>query len=401
MKNLCCISIEDNNKTYTARNTELVMKTFEIRNVHFDRLVNSPGLRWMGQNTNHATPHPSVIEAMHKSIRDEEYHIYAPPAGLEELRTGIVEDFGLKAQSALVSDGAVATLYHICRTFLTGGDEFITTDPTWNWPMAFARAAGATVKQIPVYGPEYDYRLSPERLAAAITPRTRVIYFVDPNNPLGTAATREEITAIAEIARKAGAYLIHDCTYRHFAHEHHLAAHFYPERTFTIYSFSKWLGMAGVRIGAAIASPDLIEVLAGAPPNNLGSNIIAQRAAIAGLASKDEWFPGVLAEQRENQRLVKEAADAIPGLSVPVYPSNGNFLVIECQAAGIAPTALVAAYQAKNIMIRQGAYHTPSFGDRFVKVSLSVPRTWVKEFIALLPEMVETARGQNEPVSLF
>lgn len=377
------------------------MKNFETRNAHFDRLVNTPGLRWMGQNTNHATPHPSVIEAMHKSIRDEEFHIYAPPAGLEELRAGIVADFGLGDQSALVSDGAVATLYHICRTFLSAGDEFITTDPTWNWPMAFARAAGATVKQIPVYGAEYSYRLSPERLAAAITPRTRMIYFVDPNNPLGTAATRDEIIAIAEIARQAGAYLVHDCTYRHFAHEHHLAAKIYPERTFTIYSFSKWLGMAGVRIGAAIANPDLVEILASAPPNNLGSNIVAQRAAVAGLASKDQWFPAVLAAQRENQRLVKEAVDAIPGLSIPVYPSNGNFLVIECREAGIDPVSLVAAYQDRDIMIRQGAYHTPSFGDRFVKVSLSVPRAWAEEFAALLPRMVETARGRNEPVSLF
>lgn len=377
------------------------MKSFEARNAHFDRLVNTPGLRWMGQNTNHFTPHRSVIEAMHKSILDEEFHIYAPPAGLEELRAGIVSDFGLNDQCALVSDGAVATLYNVCRSFLSAGDEFITTDPTWNWPMAFARAAGATVKQIPIYGAEYSYRLSPERLAAAVTPRTRMIYFVDPNNPLGTAATREEIEGIVEIARNAGAYLVHDCTYRHFAHEHHLAGHLYPQRTFTIYSFSKWLGMAGVRIGAAIANADLIEILASAPPNNLGSNIVAQRAAVAGLASKDQWFPSVLAAQRENQRIVKGAVDALPGFSVPVYPSNGNFLVIECQEAGFDPVSLVAAYQERNIMIRQGSYHTPNFGDRFIKVSLSVPKAWAEEFAALLPEMAEIARGRNEQVSLY
>jgi aspartate/methionine/tyrosine aminotransferase len=377
------------------------MKRFEIRNRHFDKLVNTPGLKWLGQNTNHASPHPSVLEAMHKSIRDEEFHIYAPPAGFEELRAGIVDDLGLTGQSALVSDGAVASLYHICHTFLEEGDEFITTDPTWNWPMAFARSKGATVKQIAVYGEQHGYRLAPQRLAEAITPKTKMIYLVDPNNPLGTVATRQEIEQIAAIAKAAGAYLVHDSTYRHFAYEHHLAAQFYPEKTLTIYSFSKWLGMAGMRIGAAVSTADVIESLASAPPNNLGSSILAQRAAMAGLASRAEWFPAVLQAQRDNQARVKAAVDLVPGLSMPVYPSNGNFVIIECQAAGVRPEALVAAYQAQDIMIRQGAYHTPTFGDRFIKVSVSVPAEWVESFAQLLPEMVEKARGLNDQTALF
>ncbi len=220
--------------------------------------------------------------------------------------------------------------------------------------MAFAKAVGATVKQIPIYGAEYQYRLDPARLAEAIGPKTKVVYLVDPNNPLGTACTKTEIAEITDAVAKAGAYLIHDCTYRHFAHEHHLAAKLDPERTITIYSFSKWLGLAGLRIGAVVAHPDVIERLAASPPNNLGSSILSQRAAIAGLSIKEEWFPGVLAELRNNQALVKAAVDKIPGLSIPVYPSNGNFVVIECGALGIRPDALTAAYGDHEIMIRQG-----------------------------------------------
>jgi aspartate/methionine/tyrosine aminotransferase len=257
------------------------------------------------------------------------------------------------------------------------------------------------VKQIPIYGVEYGYRLAPERLAAAITPRTKVVYLVDPNNPLGTACSSAEIEAIATIAKVAGAYLIHDCTYRHFAHSHELAAKHCPDRTLTIYSFSKWLGLAGLRVGAVVADPDLIERLAGSPPNNLGSSILAQRAALAGLKIKSEWFPGVLTQQRANQKLINDAVIRIPGLEMPVYPSNGNFIVIECEKAGVKPEALVAAFQERKIMIRQGAYHTPTFGDRFIKVSTSVPSLWVEEFVALLPAMVERARGRNEPVKLF
>lgn len=377
------------------------MRSFEQRNAHFDRLVNTKGLRWLGQNTNHAPVHPAVAEAMQRCIAEEEFHIYGPPAGLEELREGIMADLGLTGLSALVSDGAVASLYHACHTLLGPGDEFITTDPTWNWPMAFARAVGATVKQIPIYGKEYGYRLAPERLAAAITPKTKVIYLVDPNNPLGTACTREAITAIADIARKADAWLIHDCTYRHFAYDHTLAATFYPEKTLTIYSFSKWLGLAGLRVGAIVAHPDLVERLASAPPNNLGSSILSQRAAAAGLKVKSQWFPQVLELTRSNQKLIKDAVDGIDKLEMPVFPSSGNFVVIETAGSGVSPEALVAEYQKHNIMIRQGAYHTPNFGDRFVKVSTSVPAEWVEEFVALLPDLVERARGNNEPVKLF
>ena len=377
------------------------MRAFEARNAHFDRLVNTPGLKWLGQNTNHCKAHPAVVEAMVRCARDEEFHIYAPPAGLEALRAGIVDDLGLPGQAALVSDGAVASLYHACHTLLHPGDEFVTTDPTWNWPMAFARSVGAAVKQIPIYGPDHGYRLDPSRLAAAVGPKTRIVYLVDPNNPLGCACTADEIAAIVAVVRKAGATLIHDCTYRHFAYEHHLAASLDPERTLTVYSFSKWLGLAGLRVGALVAHPDMVERLAASPPNNLGSSLLAQRAALAGLAVKDEWFPAVLAEQRANQALIKAAVDAIPGLVMPVYPSHGNFVVLECDALGIRPEALVAAFAEHDIMVRQGAYHTPTFGDRFIKVSVSVPRAWVEAFVDVLPGAIDRARGMNATAKLF
>jgi len=129
--------------------------------------------------------------------------------------------------------------------------------------------------------------------------------------------------------------------------------------------------------------------------------VLSQRAAIAGLRARKDWFPAINALQRQNQAKIKATVDRIPGLSVPVYPSNGNFLVVECIAAGVRPEVLVAALQEHRILIRQGAYHTPNFGHRFIKVSTTVPEAWVSEFCALLPGRVEAARGKNELVKLF
>ncbi|MCP5155922.1 MAG: pyridoxal phosphate-dependent aminotransferase [Ectothiorhodospiraceae bacterium] len=372
------------------------MYDFETKNAYFDRLSTNPKLRWLGQNTNHLPLPPEVKAAMVDAIDTDAIRGYAPPLGIEALRRGILDDLGLDGMSVMVTDGAIEGLYHACRTLVRAGDDFVTTDPGWQWPIRFAQASGARVVEIPIYDPAQSYKLRPEQLAAAMTERTRLVYLVDPNNPLGIAYTADEIQAFARICRDAGAYLIHDCTYRHFAHDHTLAARFYPERTLTTYSFSKWLGLAGLRVGAVVADGAVIEQLASAPPNNLGSNVLSQRAALAGLGVKARWFPEVQRVQRENQAAIARAVAGVEGLAMPVYPSNGNFVIVEVVEAGITPEALVAAYQQRDIMIRQGAYHSRTVGDRFVKISTTVPSEWVGELCELLPEMVDVARGLND-----
>ncbi|OZI60686.1 pyridoxal phosphate-dependent aminotransferase [Bordetella genomosp. 11] len=377
------------------------MRSFELRNAYFDRLCNTPGLMWLGQNTNHFEPHPAVLRAVMDALTRGDYHAYAPPAGFETLRRLIVQDAGVPDACAFVTDGAVQALYSVCRHVCRPGKDFVTTDPSWAWPMHFARQAGARVVELPIYDASQHYKLTPAQLREAVGPDTAAIYLVDPNNPLGTCHTEDEIREIAEIARSVDAYLIHDATYFHFADAHTPAYRFYPEKTVMTYSFSKWLGLAGMRLGAVISNPDIIEQLASAPPNNLGSNVLSQRAAIAGLETKAEWFPEVQRRQRRNQAAVARAAAAIPGLHLPVYPSQANLVVMETVDAGIRPEALVAAFQTQGVMIRQGTYHTKRFGDRFVKISLTVPEAWADRFCELLPEMVEQARRQPHATDLF
>jgi aspartate/methionine/tyrosine aminotransferase len=369
------------------------LRPFEQRNAYFDGLCNTPGLMWLGQNTNHFEPHPTVIDAVVDALKRGDYHAYAPPCGFEELRGLIAADMGIDGASVFVTDGAVEGLYNVCRNICKPGKDFVTTDPSWAWPVHFARQAGSNIVELPIYSAAQGYKLTVEQLRAAVNENTGVIYLVDPNNPLGTCHTREEIQAIAEIAKSVGAYLIHDATYCHFADDFTPAFQFYPEKTIVTYSFSKWLGLAGMRLGAVIASTDVIEMIATAPPNNLGSNVLSQRAAIAGLKTKAEWFPETKRRLRRNQQAVVDTALAVPGLSVPIPDSQANLLIVETVDAGISPEQLVAAYQTEKIMIRQGTYHTKRFGSRFVKVSLTVPEDWADKFCDLLPAMVEKARG--------
>ncbi len=112
-------------------------------------------------------------------------------------------------------------------------------------------------------------------------------------------------------------------------------------------------------------------------------------------------MPAVQRTQRRNQAAIKESVDKIAGLTVPIYPSQGNFVIIECAELGLRPEALAAVFAERGIMIRQGSYHTPRFGSRFVKVSTTVPAEWVDAFCRQLPDAIEAARGLNEVPELY
>jgi len=364
------------------------MADFEHHNRECDRRFDADGVRWMGQNTNHLPLPPSVITALHDSVERDEFRGYAPPLGFEALRAAIIADLGLTDVKALVTDGAAVGLYNVCQTFLQPGDHFITTEPGWKWPPLYARAIGAAVTELDVYDSALGYRLTAAQVAEVAALGVRMIYLVDPNNPLGTCIDPAQMQQIVDIAREHEAIIVHDCTYQAFAQGHTLAASLYPEGTLTIYSFSKWLGTAGLRIGATLGPTNLIARLAATPANGLGSSVIAQRAAMAGLQVKDEWFPEVQQIQRRNQARIKQAVDAIGGLALPVYPSQGNYIVVECVEAGVAPGALAAAMVDHGFIIRAGAYHTRRHGHRFVKISTTVPTAWVDEFCALLPRVI-------------
>jgi histidinol-phosphate aminotransferase len=367
-----------------------------VRNRYFDELAATPGLYWLGQNTNHIESHPAVREAMLRSIEQGEFNAYAPPLGFEALRSAIIVDLGVQGVEALVTEGGVNALAMICRARCKSGTTLVTTDPTWKWPCLFARQQGAEVIEIPIYDPACNHRLTAEALKAHVDERTAIIYLVDPNNPLGIRYTREEIEQFAAIARDRGALLVHDCTYRDFADSHTPAPHVAPEGSVVSMSFSKWLGLAGLRIGALVASRGLFEEFAQASTSVLGASVIAQRAAQAGLTVKAEWMQKVRGIDRANKAMIREAITSIEGFTLPIYPSHGNFLVLETAEAGIRPEALVECYRRQGIMIRQGTYHTERFGDRFVKVSTSVPSPWVEKFCTLLPQMVAQARTLND-----
>jgi aspartate/methionine/tyrosine aminotransferase len=343
----------------------------------FESLMSRPNIAWMGQNTTHLEPPGEVVEALLESVRSREFQFYAPGLGFEELRDLIVADLGLPGMEALVTDGAVGGLHHICTAMAPEISTLITTDPGWPWPGRFAGLEGITVRALEIYSAEQGYKLLASQFADVIEAGS-LIYLIDPLNPLGSRYTRAELEAIVALARETGSLVVHDCTYRHFADGHTLAAELYPEGTLTTYSFSKWLGLAGLRLGAVVAAPDLLAPLTKVPSNPLGSNIQAQRAAIAGLKVKAPWLSRLLDVNHRNQEIVAQAVGRSGLGKVLVWPSQGNFLAVDVSAGQWSADDLCAAMLEQDVFIRPGTYQSPAFGDRFVKISTSVPTEWAE-----------------------
>jgi aspartate/methionine/tyrosine aminotransferase len=139
--------------------------------------------------------------------------------------------------------------------------------------------------------------------------------------------------------------------------------------------------MAGLRIGSVIATKERINSIRTILINDLGTNVVAQSAAIAALKTKDSWIGKIKTISRNNQKLIKQGVDEIKGVFIPVYPSDANMLAIDLKGVGINPQLMADYLLEKKIFTRQGTYTSNLFGDDYLRVSFSIPEEQVKIFV--------------------
>lgn len=369
----------------------IYMSDFNSENQVFQKIYDNDSMVWMGQNTTHFPTPEAIKQAMVTAINKEEYHKYAPPCGFEELRTLIRQDLSLSADHNVhVTEGGTESLYQVTRSLLHPGDVMISTDPGYYVIHRFAELCGAQVLDLPIYSADNAYKLTPNMVNEAINERTKMLALVDPLNPLGITYSAEEVKAFCEIAQDAGIYLLNDITYHDLTPHHTLAANFYPEGTVTIYSFSKNCGLAGLRLGAHIATSELIQEIARYKINDLGSSVVSQVAGIAALKTKHEWLPEVIQAIKANQIIIKDAVAKINGVFLPVYPSNANMFVIDISGSGKTSEGVVGEMLKRGFFIRAASYTTRRYVDRYVRTSFAVPKPQVEQFAIEFPKVFES-----------
>ena len=364
---------------------------YDSSNDFFEDVFMDKDMIWMGQNTNHL--HGDIIaDAMASCVMEKEYSKYPPPEGFSELRQLILDDLNVKNCEVLLTAGATESLYLCMQALLESDDNVVLSDPGYFIIGDFANRFANEVRYVPIYNEECGYKLTPKLLRENMDENTKMVILIDPLNPLGSAYTEDELKEFAEIAIENDLYLLHDVTYKDFARQHFSAEDYAPGQTLTIYSFSKIFGMAGLRIGSVVSSKAIIDVIKNAVVNDLGVNIIAQYGAIAGLKSKDEWEDKIRDISFTNQKLIKEMIDEIDGVFLPVYPSDANMMAVDVSGAGINPKELSNYLFKRGIFAREGEYTSELFGDKYLRISFSIPTEEIEIFCEEFPKAIEALR---------
>lgn len=347
---------------------------------------------WMSQNTNQLETSPKILEAMKEALETHKYNLYPYKQGVLGLKQAILEDLDLTdGYDAIVTNGAMEATYNLMRAMLKEGENVIASDPSFMPIHHQIELSGAIPKEIFVY--KDPYKMKVEEVEEAVDGNTKMILLIDPLNPLGTGYTTDEVKGISQIAEDNDLFLIHDITYRDFAYEHALASNFYPEKTIFVYSFSKSIGFAGMRLGSLIMPDEYSDILHKYRTNVLSANVIAQVGAKKALETKKEWMGAMIEQSRRNQALIKDAVDKIDGVYLPVYPSSTNMFVMDIQETGLDPQKIQEKLLYEHhVFVRGGNYLSKKAGDKFVRISFTVPEEGVRRFSKALPVVIDELR---------
>jgi aspartate/methionine/tyrosine aminotransferase len=228
---------------------------------------------------------------------------YDDHRGRAELRELLAADAqGLDASHALVTGGAAMALFIVATTLLGPDDHIVVARPNYASNLETPRAIGCGIAYLDLRF-EDGWRVDPERVAAAITPSTRLISLTSPHNPTGTTIDAEALHEVSAIAGRAGARLLLDETYREmsFGDPAPPAASIGPH-VVAVGSLSKAYGMPGIRTGWILCSDtQLMETfLAAKEQVCLTGSVVDEEIALRVLQARDRWLPACRAKILES-----------------------------------------------------------------------------------------------------
>ena len=285
---------------------------------------------------------PDHIKEAAKKAIDDNYSRYSPVPGYADLRKAIVEKLknenGLDytVNEVLVSNGAKQSVCNTVMALVNPGDEVIIPAPYWvSYPQMVKLAGGTPV--IVEAGFEQNFKMTPEQLEVAITPKTRLLILCSPSNPTGSVYTKEELAGLAEvIKRHDDLFVLADEIYEHINYVgHHESIAQFPgmkERSIIVNGVSKAYAMTGWRIGY-IAAPEWIvkgcNKLQGQYTS--GPCSVSQKAAEFAYTQSQECVEQMRQAFERRRNLIVKLAQDIPGLEVNV-PQGAFYLFPKCSS---------------------------------------------------------------------
>jgi len=276
-----------------------------------------------------------IKDAAIQAINDN-YNSYSPVNGYADLREAICRKFkrdnnlDYTIDQVVVSTGAKQSIANVAMVLLNPGDEVLLPAPYWVSYSAISILAEASYVEIPSTI-ETDFKITPEQLEAAITPKTKMIFFNSPNNPSGTVYTEDEYRALAKVLEKhPQIYILSDEIYEHINYGtpnfSFAAIESMYDRTITVNGVAKAFAMTGWRIGY-IGAPAWIAKACNKMQGQItsGANCIAQRATITALDEPVSRIQYMVDEFKIRRDLIIGLLSDIKGIKTNV--AQGAFYV--------------------------------------------------------------------------
>jgi aspartate aminotransferase len=270
---------------------------------------------------------PEFIKKAAVQAVNDNWNSYSPVDGYADLKEAICEKFkrdnkiSYTPSQIVVSTGAKQSIANVCMVLLNPGDEVLLPAPYWVSYSAIATLAEAKSTIIPS-SIETDFKITPDQLEAAITPKTKLIMFNSPNNPSGTIYTESEYRALGKVLEKyPDIYILSDEIYEHINYgTPHFSIAAIPElydRTITVNGVAKAFAMTGWRIGY-IGAPDWIAKACNKMQGQItsGANCIAQRATIAAVSAPVSAIQYMVDEFASRREIIIELLSEISGFKM-------------------------------------------------------------------------------------
>lgn len=276
-----------------------------------------------------------IREAAIQAIQEGFTH-YPPVAGIPELREGIARklreenNIPAQAENVVVSTGAKQALVNSIMCLVNPGDEVILIQPYWVSYREMLKMAEAKIVELETTV-DSGFKITPQELEAAITPRTRMVIFNSPNNPTGGMYTPDEVRALAAVvARHPEVFILSDEIYEHIHYEvepmSFAAIPEVYEQTVTVNGFSKSFAMTGWRVGYA-AAPVWIAKLMDKFQGQItsGTNSIAMKASVAAINGSLKPTRAFTREFRERRDYMAGRLDQMEGVKYYLPPGAFYF----------------------------------------------------------------------------
>lgn len=341
----------------------------------------------------------NIVEAACTALREGRTH-YAPSIGIKELREVIrtaterSRGFLPDLNQVLVVPGANLAIYYAVSCLVEPGDEVIVPDPGFPTYYSVLKACGVKAVRVPLKE-ENAFRMHPDDVKAAITPKTRMIMINSPQNPTGSVMTKEEIRAIAEIAKEHDVYLYSDEIYARMVFDENGAfsspayLDHCKERTIVANGFSKAFAMTGWRIGAVIAPADVIEKMSLLLQTTSSCvSPFIQHAALEAITGDQTAVKDMIAEYKLRMQSLVDGLNDIDGISC-LAPGGAIYVFPNITGTGMSSQEFTDfALEKAGVAVLPGT-NFGEYGEGYIRMCVVSSRDDIQKGIKRLKEALE------------